>query len=150
MEGLVSDNKIHESKELGLLSFEVTVTWLFLCSSGVFKKGRYFPGGHLLSGLNTEVKKFTLLSWSRYFRSRAPLLSEFYGIYSHHCDLYTNREEDWLADHCQSPHRQSNGISPQVGKKEHQLHKITNITMSLTLQHILLRWFLNWVIEIII
>ena len=33
------------------------------------------------------------------------LLPEFYGIYIHHCDLYTNREEKRLADHCQSPHR---------------------------------------------
>ena len=72
---------------------------ILLCSSGIFK-------GWQLSGLNTEAKKLTLISWSRYFRGGGEgLLPEFYGIYIHHCDLYTNREEQRLADHRQSPHR---------------------------------------------
>ena len=84
-------------------------------------------------GVQYRCKNLTLLSWSCYFRGRGLLLPELNGIYSHHCDLYTNREEHRLADHRQSPHRQSDRISPEMGKEEHQLHKIKTITISLPL-----------------
>ena len=54
------------------------------------------------------------------------------------CQLYTYREEHWFTDHRQSSHRQSDRISPEMRKEEHQLHKIKQtITMPLTLEYVL-------------
>ena len=59
MEGLVSDNKIHESKELGLLNFEVTVT-LFFCVRVESSKRSLLSGGTFTFGAQYGGKKINI------------------------------------------------------------------------------------------